>query len=58
MERKVCCPICNKPLMTVESGIYINFDMRTATQKVFCTNCKRKIKYSEVKKETQIGNKD
>lgn len=50
MQRKVNCPICNKMLMLVEDNVYIDFDMRHANQKIFCQNCKRKIKYSEVKK--------
>lgn len=48
--RKVNCPICGKPLVLANDDIYIDFDMRKYTDKVFCSNCKRTIKFSEVKK--------
>lgn len=49
--KKVKCPICdNKNFLIVSDDTYIDFDMRKATDKVFCSNCKRWIKISEVKK--------
>jgi C4-type Zn-finger protein len=51
--RKVPCPICGKTLFTVSDDIFIDYDLRKATQKEFCNNCKRKIRYSE-KKRTAI----
>lgn len=48
--RKVKCPICDKTLMIVGDDIYIDFDMRKSTDKIFCPNCKRKIKFSEANK--------
>lgn len=48
--RKVKCPICGKILMFVSEDTYINFDMRKYTDKVYCQNCKRIIKFSEIKK--------
>lgn len=40
--------------MFVDDDVYIDFDMRHANQKIFCQNCKRKIKYSEVKKPSFV----
>lgn len=49
--RKVKCPICdNKSLIIVSDDTYIDFDIRKSTDKVFCSQCKRWIKFSEVKK--------
>lgn len=48
--KKIKCPICGKILMVVSDDTYIDFDMRKSTDKIFCPNCKRKIKFSEVKK--------
>lgn len=51
--RKVPCPICgSRSFLTVSDDIYISFDLREATEKEFCKNCKRKIRYS-VKTKTQ-----
>lgn len=47
--RRVKCPICAKPLMTVSDDIFIDFDIREANEKVFCENCKRRIRFSEKK---------
>lgn len=46
MLRKIKCPICNKCLMSVPNTDYVSFDIRCFTNKVFCANCKRNIKYS------------
>ena len=51
--RKVPCPVCGKPLFTVSDDIYIDFDLRQATEKEFCNNCKRKIRYSQKTKTSQ-----
>ena len=52
--KKVKCPICdNKNLLIVSDDTYIDFDMRKATDKVYCSNCKRWIKFSEVKKSQE-----
>ena len=48
--RRVKCPICAKPLMTVSDDIFIDFDIREANEKVFCENCKRRIRFSEKKR--------
>ena len=48
--RRVKCPICAKPLLTVSDDIFIDFDLREATDKVFCENCKRRIRFSEKKR--------
>lgn len=48
--RRVKCPICAKPLITVSDDIFIDFDLREATDKVFCENCKRRIRFSEKKR--------
>ena len=48
--RRVKCPICAKPLMTVSDDIFIDFDIREAKEKVFCENCKRRIRFSEKKR--------
>lgn len=47
--KKVLCPICGKPLIMVSEDVYVDFDMRKSTDKVFCSNCKRWIKFSENK---------
>lgn len=49
--RIVRCPICGKPLMQANDETYIDFDIRKANMRVFCTNCKRRIRYSENPKE-------
>ena len=54
--RKVPCPICGRSLFTVSDDIYIDFDLRQATEKEFCNNCKRKIRYSEKKKIVNVEN--
>lgn len=48
--RKVPCPVCGRSLLTVSDDIFINFDLRCATEKEFCNNCKRKIRYSAQKR--------
>ena len=48
--RRVKCPICAKPLLTVSDDIFIDFDIREANEKVFCENCKRRIRFSEKKR--------
>ena len=48
--RRVTCPICAKPFMMVSDDIYIDFDIREANEKVFCENCKRRIRFSEKKR--------
>ena len=48
--RRVKCPICAKPFMMVSDDIYIDFDIREANEKVFCENCKRRIRFSEKKR--------
>ena len=48
--RRVKCPICGKSLMTISDDIFIDFDMREAKEKVFCENCKRRIRFSEKKR--------
>lgn len=50
--RRIRCPICAKSLMIVSDDIFIDFDIRKADQKVFCENCKRKIRFSEQKRIT------
>jgi C4-type Zn-finger protein len=52
--RRVKCPICAKPLMTVSDDIFIDFDLREATDKVFCENCKRRIRFIEKKRLPNI----
>ncbi len=56
-SRKVNCPICGKYLMSVGNDKYIDFDMRHADQKIFCVNCKRKIKYREIVRHSGISEK-
>ena len=48
--RRVKCPICGKSLMTISDDIFIDFDLREANEKVFCENCKRRIRFSEKKR--------
>ena len=48
--RRVKCPICGKPFMTVSDDIFIDFDLREANEQVFCENCKRRIRFSEKKR--------
>ena len=36
--------------MTVSDDIFIDFDLREAKEKVFCDNCKRRIRFSEKKR--------
>lgn len=48
--RRVKCPICGKSLMTISDDIFIDFDLREAKEKVFCENCKRRIRFSEKKR--------
>ena len=48
--RRVKCPVCAKPIMTVSDDIFIDFDIREAKEKVFCENCKRRIRFSEKKR--------
>ena len=54
--RRVKCPICAKPFMMVSDDIYIDFDIREANQKVFCENCKRRIRFSEKKRVPKYDN--
>lgn len=55
--RKVPCPICgSRSFLTVSDDIFIDFDLREATEKEFCNNCKRKIRYSEKKRTTNFEN--
>ena len=56
--RRVKCPICAKPLMTVSDDIFIDFDLREAKDKVFCENCKRRIRFSETKRLPKYDNAD
>ena len=48
--RRVKCPICGKSLMIVSDDIFIDFDIREANEKVFCENCKRRIRFCEKKR--------
>ena len=48
--RRIKCPICEKPFMVVSDDIFIDFDLREATEKAFCENCKRRIRFSEKKR--------
>ena len=54
--RRVKCPICAKPLMTVSDDIFIDFDLREAKDKVFCENCKRRIRFSEKQRLPKYDN--
>lgn len=54
--RRVKCPICAKPLLTVSDDIFIDFDLREAKDKVFCENCKRRIRFSEKKRVPKYDN--
>ena len=54
--RRVKCPICGKSLMTISDDIFIDFDMREAKEKVFCENCKRRIRFSEKKRLPKYDN--
>ena len=54
--RRVKCPICSKPLMTVSDDIFIDFDLREADEKAFCENCKRRIRFSEKKRVPKYDN--
>ena len=54
--RRVKCPICAKPLLTVSDDIFIDFDLREAKDKVFCENCKRRIRFSEKKRLPKYDN--
>lgn len=54
--RRVKCPICSKPLMTVSDDIFIDFDLREANEKAFCENCKRRIRFSEKKRVPKYDN--
>lgn len=54
--RRVKCPICGKSLMTVSDDIFIDFDIREAKDKVFCENCKRRIRFSEKKRSPKYDN--
>lgn len=54
--RRVKCPICTKPIMTVSDDIFIDFDIREANEKVFCENCKRRIRFSEKKRLPKYDN--
>ena len=45
--RRVKCPICGISLMTISDYIFVDFDLREAKEKVFCENCKRRIRFSE-----------
>ena len=54
--RRVKCPICAKPIMTVSDDIFIDFDIREANEKVFCENCKRRIRFSEKKRLPKYDN--
>lgn len=40
--------------MTVSDDIFIDFNLKKATDKVICLNCKRKIRYSESKRIVKI----
>ena len=50
--RRVKCPICGyRNFMTVSDDIFIDFDLRESpSQKAFCENCKRRIRFSEKKR--------
>ena len=54
--RRVKCPICAKPIMTVSDDIFIDFDIREAKEKVFCENCKRRIRFSKKKRVPKYDN--
>ena len=54
--RRVKCPICGKSLMTISEDNFIDFDMREAKEKVFCENCKRRIRFSEKKRLPKYDN--
>ena len=54
--RRVKCPICGKSLMIVSDDIFIDFDIREAKDKVFCENCKRRIRFSEKKRFQKYDN--
>ena len=54
--RRVKCPICGKSLMTISDDIFIDFDLREANEKVFCENCKRRIRFSEKKRLPKYDN--
>jgi RNase P subunit RPR2 len=56
--RRVKCPICAKPLLTVSDDIFIDFDLREAKDKVFCENCKRRIRFSEKKRLPKYDNEE
>ena len=56
--RRVKCPICAKPLLTVSDDIFIDFDLREANEKVFCENCKRRIRFSEKKRVPRVSNNE
>lgn len=53
--RRIKCPVCSKPLMVVSDDIFIEFDLREADNKIFCSNCKRRIRYS-IKKRVEKKN--
>ena len=54
--RRVKCPICAKPLLTVSDDIFIDLDLREATEKAFCENFKRRIRFSEKKRVPKYDN--
>jgi hypothetical protein len=54
--RRIRCPICGKFLMMVSEDIFIDFDLRDADKKVFCENCKRRIRFSEKKRLLRVDN--
>jgi C4-type Zn-finger protein len=56
--RRVKCPVCEKPLMTVSDDIFIDFDIRQASEKAFCENCKRRIRFSEKKRLPRVSNNE
>ena len=56
--RRVKCPVCEKPLMTVSDAIFIDFDIRQASEKAFCENCKRRIRFSEKKRLPRVSNNE
>lgn len=45
--QKILCPVCKAELnLSIKDNCKISFDMREATQKTWCNNCKRNIKYT------------
>ena len=45
--QKILCPVCKADLnLCVKENLKVDFDMRKATQKTWCNNCKRYIKYN------------